>query len=150
MTHKVTNVANNPAVSAASTTSGSHSTDVTKAANHTPPAQDQNRDEELTDVHCRSTTSNNAQALNIQLSNSGTTDVDGLLVKGLSHGKTMHSQSKALRAVAPYFSNKGMGWIFLHPAAHHLQSLGANFDSKASVPTVMSANWAAPLAKHFH
>jgi hypothetical protein len=44
-----------------------------------------------------STTANNAQAANIQLTSKGMTAVDGLLVKGLSQGMPMHNTRMALR-----------------------------------------------------
>jgi hypothetical protein len=109
MTHSVTNVANNPDVKAASTTSGTHNTEATNPTSHTPPANAHPRVARRTGLTGKSTTSNKAHALSIQLSSKGTTPVDGLLVKGLSHGKTKHSTSKTLRAVARCFSKEGMG-----------------------------------------
>jgi hypothetical protein len=155
--HIVTAAANKPAVKAASTTSGTHNTDAATATSHTPPTNAHPRDGGATGTVGKSTTSNKAQAHNIQLSSKGTTPVDGLLAKGFNHGNTKQSNSKALRTGTAYFSIIDMAEFSLSHAdvmqamtVRHLQSLGANLESRASVATVVSANLAAPLAKHFH
>ena len=117
ITHTVTSAANKPEVKAASTTSGTHSTEAASAMNHAPPANTHPCDVEVAGSIDKSTTNNKAQAPNIQLSNKGTTPVEGLLAKGLSHGKTKHSSNKTLRAATADFSKESMGWIFLHPSA---------------------------------
>jgi hypothetical protein len=105
MIHSVTKAASNPAVKATSTTSGTVSTERVRAASQAPPAKAQARDGRGPSLTGKSTTSNKAHALSIQLTRSGTTAVDGLLVKGFNHGKIKHRHTKALRTWAAYFSN---------------------------------------------
>jgi hypothetical protein len=94
-------------------TSGTQSKEASSAVSHTLTLKAHPRVDGAAYVAGRSTSSNKAQALSIQLNNSGTTAVDGLFVNGFSHGKTKHSNNKTLRAVTAHFSKEGMRCILL-------------------------------------
>jgi hypothetical protein len=63
--------------------------------------------------HCafamgNSTTTNSAQAANIQLSSNGMTAVDGLLAKGFNQGSAMHNANMNACEGASFESDKFM------------------------------------------
>jgi hypothetical protein len=96
MSHTLMSDATSPIVNARSTTCGIQSNDVanqTNKAAHTATSGVVHRG--LTNGS--STTASNAQAAIIQLTNKGMTAVEGLLAKGLSHGKATHKTRMMLR-----------------------------------------------------
>jgi hypothetical protein len=96
MSHTHMSEAIRPIVKARSTTWGTHSNETTNQASntaHTATSAAVHR--ALTNGS--STTANKAQAAIIQLTNKGMTAVDGLLAKGLSHGKATHRTRMMLR-----------------------------------------------------
>jgi hypothetical protein len=88
--------ATKPAVSARSTTCGTHNNEASSQSNNAPHTK---RSVNVQRVFAQgnSTTANNAQAAIIQLTNKGITAVDGLLANGLSQGKATHNTKMMLR-----------------------------------------------------
>jgi hypothetical protein len=97
MSHTHNSDASKPAVKARSTTCGTHSKEASNPAISTTAMPRDGRDHGDW-AKGNSTTANKAHAANIQLTNKGTTAVDGLLVNGLSQGKAMQATKMALRS----------------------------------------------------
>ncbi|BDU56812.1 hypothetical protein LTEGF4_24930 [Limnohabitans sp. TEGF004] len=96
MSHTHIKDASSPIVNARSTTCGTHSIEATNHASNTPHIAT-SETVQRGFASGSSTTANKAHAAIIQLTNKGMTAVDGLLTKGLSHGKATHNTKMTLR-----------------------------------------------------
>ena len=112
--------ANKPIVAPASTTGGRVSRLIANAPHkQAQPQRVQGRCCGITDgvqlKKGKSATNKSAHADIIQLNSSGSTDVDGGLVNGLSHGSATHNASNVFRKPVEAIS-KGMIKLFVGPA----------------------------------